>query len=492
MEAELFRRRFEGIVEAMGELLRRTALSTNIKERLDFSCALLDGSGRLVVNAPHIPVHLGALGLCVRKVSEKQQWHEGDTVVVNHPAFGGSHLPDVTVISPVFSDGELVAFVANRAHHAEIGGKTPGSMPPDARCLAEEGIVIPPTKFEEIGEGFFEGSRSPLDNVADLKAQVSANRFGVDAVKSLVGRSTAVVVERHMRSLYQRSASFLKSALDGLSDCSASDVLDDGSVIQVKISRREKLVVDFRGSAPVHPGNLNATPAIVRSAVLYALRLWVNTDLPLNEGLLDGVEILTDEGILNPPLTSDPQTCPAVVGGNVETSQRVVDVLLVALGLQANGQGTMNNLLFGNDRFGFYETMGGGAGAGPGWNGRSGCHVHMSNTAITDVEILEERFPVRVREFGIRHGSGGEGIWKGGDGLVREIEFLETVTVSLLTQRRSKQPWPNGAPGRNRLWQDGSWQELTGIETLEVGPGDRIRVETPGGGGWLQDDPIRV
>jgi len=352
--------------------------------------------------------------------------------------------------------------------------------------------VIPPTKFEEIGEGFFEGSRSPLDNVADLKAQVSANRFGVDAVKSLVGRSTAVVVERHMRSLYQRSASFLKSALDGLSDCSASDVLDDGSVIQVKISRREKLVVDFRGSAPVHPGNLNATPAIVRSAVLYALRLWVNTDLPLNEGLLDGVEILTDEGILNPPLTSDPQTCPAVVGGNVETSQRVVDVLLVALGLQANGQGTMNNLLFGNDRFGFYETMGGGAGAGPGWNGRSGCHVHMSNTAITDVEILEERFPVRVREFGIRHGSGGEGIWKGGDGLVREIEFLETVTVSLLTQRRSKQPWPNGAPGRNRLWQDGSWQELTGIETLEVGPGDRIRVETPGGGGWLQDDPIRV
>lgn len=492
VEAELFRRRFEGIVEAMGELLRRTALSTNIKERLDFSCALLDGSGRLVVNAPHIPVHLGALGLCVRKVSEKQQWHEGDTVVVNHPAFGGSHLPDVTVISPVFSDGELVAFVANRAHHAEIGGKTPGSMPPDARCLAEEGIVIPPTKFEEIGEGFFEGSRSPLDNVADLKAQVSANRFGVDAVKSLVGRSTAVVVERHMRSLYQRSASFLKSALDGLSDCSASDVLDDGSVIQVKISKREKLVVDFRGSAPVHPGNLNATPAIVRSAVLYALRLWVNTDLPLNEGLLDGVEILTDEGILNPPLTSDPQTCPAVVGGNVETSQRVVDVLLVALGLQANGQGTMNNLLFGNDRFGFYETMGGGAGAGPGWNGRSGCHVHMSNTAITDVEILEERFPVRVREFGIRHGSGGEGIWKGGDGLVREIEFLETVTVSLLTQRRSKQPWPNGAPGRNRLWQDGSWQELTGIETLEVGPGDRIRVETPGGGGWLQDDPIRV
>lgn len=492
VEAELFRRRFEGVVESMGELLRRTALSTNIKERLDYSCALLDGEGRLVVNAPHIPVHLGALGLCVRKVSENLIWKEGDTVVVNHPAFGGSHLPDVTVISPVMIGGKLVAFVANRAHHAEIGGKTPGSMPPDATCLAEEGIVIVPTRYEDIGEDFFAESRSPGDNESDLKAQVSANRYGVEAMKLLITQTSLAAVGDHMKSLFERSASLLRKSLAGMSECRASDVLDDGSVIQVRISHGEKLLVDFSGSAPVHPGNLNATPAIVRSAVLYVLRLWLKTDLPLNEGLLDGVEIVSDQGILNPPLTRDPEDCPAVVGGNVETSQRVVDVLLQALGLQSNGQGTMNNLLFGNDNYGFYETMGGGGGAGPGWHGRSGCHVHMSNTAITDVEILEQRFPVRVREFGIRHGSGGEGIWNGGDGLVREIEFLEDSTVSLLTQRRAQSPRPNGRPGRNLLFRNGKWEELGGIETIRMVCGDRIRIETPGGGAWLHEEPSGV
>jgi len=270
--------------------------------------------------------------------------------------------------------------------------------------------------------------------------------------------------------------------------CEASDALDDGSLIRVKISGTEKLLVDFTGSAGVHFGNLNATPAIVRSAVLYALRLWVDIDLPLNEGLLEHVEMTTPEGILNPPLTSDPETCPAVVGGNVETSQRLVDVLLQALGIQANGQGTMNNFLFGNENFGFYETIGGGAGAGPGWHGRSGCHVHMSNTAITDVEILEERFPVRVREFGVRRGSGGLGIWNGGDGLIREIEFLEETTVSLLTQRRVECPRPNGERGRNQIFRNGRWEELAGIATVKVKVGDRIRIETPGGGAWLQDD----
>ncbi len=488
VEAELFRRRFEGVVEEMGELLRRTALSTNIKERLDYSCALLDAKGRLVVNAPHIPVHLGALGLCVRRVSEGHIWQDGDAVVVNHPAFGGSHLPDVTVISPVFVDGELIAFVANRAHHAEIGGKTPGSMPPDGRCLAEEGIVIEPTRYEDIGPDFFKDSRSPGDNQADLKAQVISNRHGVRSFLVLVEQSSAASVRSQMKALYERSADLLESSLASLAPCEASDCLDDGSVIQVKLSVSGKLRVDFTGSAAVHPGNLNATPAIVRSAVLYALRLWVGVDLPLNEGLLEHVEIVCEDGILNPPLTSDPETCPAVVGGNVETSQRLVDVLLEALALQANGQGTMNNFLFGNERFGFYETIGGGAGAGPSWHGRSGCHVHMSNTAITDVEILEERFPVRVREFGIRQGSGGKGAWNGGDGLVREIEFLEETTVSLLTQRREVGPRPNGAAGRNQLYRDGQWQDLAGIATVLVRPGERIRIETPGGGAWLQDD----
>ena len=487
VEAELFRRRFEGVVEEMGELLRRTALSTNIKERLDYSCALLDAEGRLIVNAPHIPVHLGALGLCVRKVSVDRTWEEGNTVVVNHPAFGGSHLPDVTVISPVFVGDQLLGFVANRAHHAEIGGKTPGSMPPDGRCLADEGIVIPPTSIESIGDEFFGDSRSPADNLADLKAQVVANRYGVKALRKLADQSSVKVVVFHMRSVYDRSSMLLARALEEFGEASAEDKMDDGSVIRVKISKDEKLVVDFSGSADVHPGNLNATPAIVRSAVLYALRLWVRTDVPLNEGLLDQVEIVTEPGILDPPLTCDPEACPAVVGGNVETSQRVVDVLLEALGLQAHGQGTMNNFLFGNERFGFYETIGGGAGAGPGWHGRSGCHVHMTNTAITDIEILEERFPVRVREFGIRRGSGGQGEWRGGDGLVREIEFLEETTVSLLTQRRQLIPRPNGVPGRNLLLRDGQWQELKEIEKLVVKTGDRVRIETPGGGAWLQD-----
>ena len=487
VEAELFRRRFEGVVEEMGELLRRTALSTNIKERLDYSCALLDAEGRLIVNAPHIPVHLGALGLCVRKVSASRMWKEGDSVVVNHPAFGGSHLPDVTVISPVFVKHQLLGFVANRAHHAEIGGKTPGSMPPDGCFLAEEGIVIPPTSIEAIGDDFFKESRSPADNLADLKAQVTANRYGVKALRKIAGQSSAELMVFHMNGLYGRSSVLLARALEGFAETSAEDKMDDGSLIRVKISKNEKLVVDFSGSAGVHSGNLNATPAIVRSAVLYALRLWVKTDIPLNEGLLDQVEIITESGILDPPLTRDPKTCPAVVGGNVETSQRVVDVLLEALGLQANGQGTMNNFLFGNEHFGFYETIGGGAGAGPGWHGRSGCHVHMTNTAITDIEILEERFPVRVREFGIRRGSGGHGEWMGGDGLVREIEFLEETTVSLLTQRRELIPRPNGLPGRNLLLRDGQWQELKGIQKLVVKTGDRVRIETPGGGAWLQD-----
>jgi 5-oxoprolinase (ATP-hydrolysing) len=401
-------------------------------------------------------------------------------------------LPDVTVISPVFLGDQLLGFVANRAHHAEIGGKTPGSMPPDGRCLADEGIVIPPTSIESIGDEFFKDSRSPADNLADLKAQIVANRYGVKALRKLADQSSVKVVVFHMRGVYDRSSMLLARALEEFGEASAEDQMDDGSVIRVKISKDEKLVVDFSGSADVHSGNLNATPAIVRSAVLYALRLWVRKDVPLNEGLLDQVEIVTDRGILDPPLTRDPEACPAVVGGNVETSQRVVDVLLEALGLQAHGQGTMNNFLFGNERFGFYETIGGGAGAGPGWHGRSGCHVHMTNTAITDIEVLEERFPVRVREFGIRRGSGGQGQWKGGDGLVREIEFLEETTVSLLTQRRQLIPRPNGVPGRNLLLRDGQWRELKGIEKLVVKAGDRVRIETPGGGAWLQDLKISL
>ena len=504
VSAELFRARFEGVVEEMGELLQRTALSTNIKERHDYSCALLDREGRLVLNAPHIPVHLGALGLCVRTVSAGRTWRDGDMVVVNHPAFGGSHLPDVTVISPIFSEGQLIAFVANRAHHAEIGGMTPGSMPAAARHLEEEGVVIPPMLLFEAGESCFDKiethllaatfpSRCIEDNVADLMAQAAANRYGVQAMERLGLEFGSDVLCEQMAGLYARAAAIMRERIAQVGEaiCGSSGTLDDGTALQVEVRCDGKnLVVDFAGSGAVHAGNLNAVPAIVRSAVLYVLRAWVDEPIPLNEGLLEAVEINIPRGVLNPEFSEDPAECPAVVGGNVETSQRVVDVLLMALGLQANSQGTMNNILFGSDEFGYYETIGGGAGAGPGWDGASGAHVHMTNTAITDPEILERRYPVRVRRFGLREGSGGAGQWTGGDGLVREFEFLEAMTVSLLTQRRKEGPTGaagggTGSPGRQVLIHaDGSEEGLPGIVSFEVVPGDRVLIETPGGGGW--------
>ncbi len=504
VESELFRCRFESVVEEMGELLRRTAISTNVKERLDFSCALLDGNGRLVVNAPHIPVHLGALGVCVREVSRGRTWNEGDMVVVNHPAFGGSHLPDVTVMSPVFAEGELLAFVANRAHHAEIGGRTPGSMPAEASSLEEEGVVIPPTLLFECGKDRFKDlehlmgsaaypSRMLTDNLADLAAQAAANRHGVQAVQGLAAQRGSGQVTQNMMRLRERAASVISAKLveHAGQHWNFSDALDDGTAICVAMQCEEgKLRIDFAGSGPVHEGNLNATPSIVRSAVLYVLRAWVAEDLPLNEGLLEAVEIALPTGVLNPEFGATPAECPAVVGGNVETSQRIVDVLLSALGLQANSQGSMNNFLFGNEEIAYYETIGGGSGAGPGWHGMSGTHVHMSNTAITDPEIIERRFPVRLREFSLRNGSGGGGKWRGGDGLVREIEFLAPMTVSFLTQRRTCAPrgaegGADGAAGRQVLARaDGSVVELPNVHSFEVCPGDRVRIETPGGGGW--------
>lgn len=503
--AELFRARFESVVEEMGELLRRTALSTNIKERLDFSCALLDRAGRLVVNAPHIPVHLGALGLCVRMVSAGREWRVGDMVVVNHPGFGGSHLPDVTLISPIFSEaGGLIGFVANRAHHAEIGGQTPGSMPAAATCLEEEGVVLEPILLFDGGESRFdvvEGrfhaaaypSRNVEDNMADLAAQAASNRHGVTGMGRLMEEHGVEVVAAAMGQLYERAAAVMRAKIESLGTFEREDVdaMDDGTPVQVVIrGDGQRLRVDFSGSGPEHGGNLNAGPGIVRSAVLYVLRAWVDEPIPLNEGLLEDVDLVLPRGLLNPEFVEDPAKCPAVVGGNVETSQRVVDVLLRALGLQANSQGTMNNILFGTEAFGYYETIGGGSGAGPGWAGMSGTHVHMSNTAITDPEVLERRYPVRVWKFSRRAVSGGTGEWPGGEGLVREFEFLEAMTVSLLTQRRLLGPrggqgGGDGARGRQVLIRvDGREEELPGVVSFEVEAGDRIRVETPGGGGW--------
>ena len=500
---ELFTHRFGTIAREMGERMRHTAISTNVRERLDFSCAVLDTDGELVVNAPHIPVHLGALGLCVRRVRETIEMEPGDVVVTNHPAFGGSHLPDVTVITPVHGPTGLLAYVATRAHHAEIGGSRPGSMPPAAARLIDEGVVIAPTRLVRRGEPRWEEIRRILeappwptraidDNLADLRAAVAANHAGARALQAMAATHGDETVARYMASLKRLAEERIREALGRTPDGSyeAEERLDDGSALRVRIDvEADRARIDFEGSAGVHPGNLNATPAIVRSAIIYVLRLMLREPLPLNEGLMRAVSVRVPAGMLDPPFPDDPAEAPAVVGGNVETSQRLVDTLLKALGLAACSQGTMNNLLFGNDRFGYYETVCGGCGAGPGFDGADAVHSHMTNTRITDPEVVEHRYPVRLERFAIRRGSGGGGRFRGGDGVVREITFLEPVELSILSQHRTVAPFgldggDPGSPGRQRVVRaSGTEESLDSIDGTRVYPGDRLILETPGGGG---------
>jgi 5-oxoprolinase (ATP-hydrolysing) len=504
VQLELFSNRFEAIARDMGALLSRCALSTNVKERMDFSCAVLDAEGRLVVNAPHIPVHLGALGLCVRRLLGELEFTPGDTVITNHPAYGGSHLPDVTAVTPAFDADRLLGFVANRAHHAEIGGRRPGSVPPDARCLAEEGVVIPPTYLVRRGEPQWQTvtrmlagapypSRAIQDNLADLEAAVAANRLGAVALTELANKHGAHSMIAHMAAIAGRAASLVGDALERFEDgvYTAEERLDDGSPLRVAVHIvGRRAVVDFSGSADIHPGNLNATPAVVRAAVLYVLRLLIAEPVPLNEGLMEAVELVLPPGMLNPRFPADPRQAPAVVGGNVETSQRLVDVLLKALDLVACSQGTMNNVIFGAEDFGYYETVAGGTGAGPTFRGADAVHSHMTNTRATDPELLEHRYPVRLHRFTVRRGSGGRGRFRGGDGAVRELEFLRPVSLSLLAQHRAEGPYGRrggeaGRPGRQTVVRAGGVElELAGIDSCELACGDRLILETPGGGGW--------
>jgi 5-oxoprolinase (ATP-hydrolysing) len=505
---ELFTNRFRALAVEMGDRLRRTAVSTNIKERLDFSCALLDPRGRLVVNAPHIPVHLGGIGLCVRSLARALPLGPGDVAVTNHPAHGGSHLPDVTVVTPVFLPGAgrpaLLGYVASRAHHAEIGGRRPGSMPPDATRLVEEGVVIPPSHLVHRGRPRWEAMRRRLldgphptraveDNLADLRAAAAANHAGAEALRALARREGAATVLRFMRALAALAARRMRAALAGLPRgvARAGETLDDGSPLRAAVRiGGGRAIFDFSGSAGVHPGNLNATPAIVRSVVMYVLRLLLREPLPLNDGLLAPVTLRIPPGILDPGFPDDPARCPAIVGGNIETSQRLVDTLVKALRLCACSQGTMNNVLFGNDRFGYYETVGGGTGAGPGFHGESAVQCHMTNTRITDVEIIERRYPVRVERFAVRAGSGGRGRWRGGDGAVREIVFLAPLALSILAQHRRVAPYGMagggpGLPGAQRIVRaSGEVLALDPIASCDVAPDDRLILETPGGGGW--------
>jgi len=497
---EVMGSRFMSIAEQMGAVLRNTAVSTNIKERLDYSCAVFDRAGGIVANAPHIPVHLGAMGATVRAVRERiPDLRAGDGIVTNHPAEGGSHLPDVTVVTPVFLAGALRFFVASRGHQADLGGTAPGSMPADSRTLEEEGVVLSAFPLVRDGE-FFEAkiraaltgarwpARNPDDNVADLEAMVAANRAGEALLAGLVAEQGLDAVARSMAELQSAAAGKVgrEIARLGAGEHAFADRLDDGTPVCVRLTvAGERMRIDFTGTGAALPGNLNAPRAVVESAVIYALRCLVAERIPLNGGCLAPVEIAIPPGSL-----LDPPPGAAVVGGNVETSQRVVDVLLAAMGRAAASQGTMNNLAFGDARFGYYETIGGGAGAGPGFVGASGVHVHMTNTRITDPEVLESKSPVILRRFALRRGSGGAGRFPGGDGLVRELEFTAPVTASLLSERRATAPFglAGGAPGaRGRnlcLRADGRSEELPGHATVALAAGDRLRIETPGGGGW--------
>lgn len=512
---EVFNNLLSSIASQMGVTLRNTASSVNVKERLDFSCAIFTADGRLVANAPHVPVHLGAMEETVRHVlSANPDMRPGDVFCTNDPYAGGSHLPDITVVTPVFdSAGKRFFFTANRAHHAEIGGIAPGSMPPLSTSLAEEGVLIRNMRLVAAGESRFDElqrlltkasypSRNVAANLADLAAQVAANRQGAAELAALVARYTEPVVAAYLEYVQDAAEQKVRQALAKLQVGSRSftDYLETAVGQSVPIVIRFTVhepggptaaTIDFTGTGPVIAGNLNANRAIVTAAVIYVLRLLVDEDIPLNHGVLRPIEIVLPECLLNPSIGKTPADSPAVAGGNVETSQRVVDVLLGALGIAGASQGTMNNLLFGDGTFGYYETICGGSGATSDGPGASAVQVHMTNTRLTDPEILERRFPVRVRKFAIRRGSGGAGMNRGGDGVERALEFLRPLTVSLITERRGPHP-PYGAAGgspgslgRNHLTRaGGATLELPGIIQLRVGRGDVLLIETPGGGGY--------
>ena len=504
---EIFNNLFASIAEQMGETLRRTSVSTNVKERLDYSCALFDGAGELIVNAPHIPVHLGAMSETVKLVlADNPDLQPGDVVLTNDPYRGGSHLPDLTVVTPVFGEAGTIEFiVASRAHHAELGGIVPGSMPPFSKTLADEGVLI--RNLRIVRQGVFQEaalrdlltagphpSRRPDDNVADVTAQIAANQTGVHLLDQLVARHTLSTVQQYMRFIREAAAAKVRRALAAMSDGEyrCVDHLDEGSPIEACITiTGDSARVCFVGTGPVLASNLNANRAIVTSAVLYVFRTLIDEEIPLNGGVLIPVTIELPECLLNPPAHDDPAKCAAIVGGNVETSQRVVDVLLGALKLAAASQGTMNNLTFGDATFGYYETICGGSGATRHAHGADAVQVHMTNTRLTDVELLEQRYPVRVHRFAIRRGSGGRGQQHGGDGIIREIEFLRPMTASILSQRRGPYPPPGmeggepGQLGRNTLIRaSGQSTDLGAAAQMSLEPGDRLRIETPGGGGW--------
>ena len=500
---EVFNNLFMSIAEQMGAVLANTAYSVNIKERLDFSCAVFDGDGHLVANAPHMPVHLGSMGESVRTVirDHGESIRPGSVYALNAPYNGGTHLPDVTVVTPVFDVDEhgILFFTASRGHHADIGGVTPGSMPPHSTSVEEEGVLI--DDFQLVEDGRFHEikllellanspypARNPQQNVADLKAQIAANEKGVAELGVMVDHFGLEVVSAYMGHVRANAADSVRRVLDVLKDGAFEHTMDDGALIKVRVSvdrEQRRAVIDFSGTSEQRPNNFNAPFAVARAAVLYVFRTLVDDDIPLNAGCLEPLEIIAPQGCL-----LNPRYPAAVVAGNVETSQAVVDALYGALGVMAASQGTMNNFTFGDDQRQYYETICGGSGAGPGFDGCDAVHTHMTNSRLTDPEVLEWRYPVLVEDFSIRRNSGGKGEFKGGDGAVRRIKFLEPMTAAILSSMRTQGPkgmagGGDGKPGANRVERaDGTVEELLATATTEMGVGDVFVIETPGGGGY--------
>jgi 5-oxoprolinase (ATP-hydrolysing) len=503
---EVFNNRFMGIAEEMGLALQNTAYSVNIKERLDFSCAIFDAAGALIANAPHMPVHLGSMGDSVRAVLEARAhdgrgMRAGDVYILNDPYAGGTHLPDITAVMPVTdaASGEIRFFVAARGHHADIGGVTPGSMPPMSRTIEEEGVLL--RNFLLVENGHFREAelvaalkagpypaRNTHQNVGDLKAQIAACARGASALEAMTREFGWETVRAYMGHVQDNAAECVARAIARLKDGSFRTLMDDGAVIEVSVkidhgSRRAR--VDFTGTSPIQKTNFNAPSGIARAAVLYVFRCLVDDEIPMNEGCLRPIDIHIPPGSMLAP------TYPAaVVAGNVETSQAITDALFAALGELASAQGTMNNFTFGDESRQYYETICGGAGAGATFDGASAVHTHMTNSRLTDPEIIEWRFPVIVERFTIRRGSGGRGRHCGGDGAVRLVRFREPMTAAILSNRRRVAPFGlegggSGAPGRNAvLRKDGSVEELCATATAEMEAGDAFLIETPGGGGF--------
>jgi len=502
---EVFSNLFMSIAQQMGATLANTAHSVNIKERLDFSCALFDAQGNLVANAPHVPVHLGSMSDAVRVVAQRNagNMRPGDAFMLNAPFDGGTHLPDVTVITPVFDPaGERILFFAgSRGHHADIGGRTPGSSPADSRRIEEEGVVINNFRLVDGGHLRREATRALLasgpyparnidHNMADLEAQIAANATGIAEVHRMIETYGIEPVLAYMGHVQANAEASVRQAIRGLRGGECTYPLDDGSVIRVVIETDPvagEAVIDFTGTSPQHPLNYNAPASIVKAAVLYVFRTIVGRDIPLNEGCLRPIRLILPEGsMINPAYPA------AVIAGNTEVSQAIADCLFAALGVLAGSQGTMNNFVWGNEDFQNYETIAGGTGAGPGFPGASGVHSHMTNTLMTDPEVLETRFPVRVECCALRPDSGGAGQWRGGDGLHRILRFCDDVTVTLLTSHRVVPPLGAagggaGALGENAVLRaDGARQVLRGNDQAHLQAGDAIEILTPGGGGWGQ------